>query len=41
VLTPLCAADHPPAPTELRRALQTVDRHIDTYVTNARMREAA
>ena len=40
-LTPLCAADHPPAPIELRRALQTVDHHIDTYITNACIREAA
>jgi hypothetical protein len=41
LLTPLWAADHPPAPIELRRALQTVDRHIDAYVTNARIRQAA
>jgi hypothetical protein len=41
VLTPLCAADHPPAPIELRRALHVVDHHIDTYVANARIREAA
>jgi hypothetical protein len=41
VLTPICAADHPPAPTELRRALHLLDHHIDNYVANARIREAA
>jgi hypothetical protein len=41
VLAPLCAADHPPAPVELRRALHTIDRHIDDYVTAARIQQAA
>jgi hypothetical protein len=38
VLRPLVAAgDHPPAPVELRRALATIDRTIDDYVTHARL----
>jgi hypothetical protein len=41
VIVPLCAADHPPAPTELRRALHTLDRYIDDYVTTARIRRVA
>jgi hypothetical protein len=41
LLRPLLAADHPPAPLELRRALRTIDRNIDDYVTNARLRAAA
>ncbi len=34
-------ADEPPAPIELRRALATIDRTIDTYITNARLGTAA
>ena len=42
ILRPLLAApDQPPAPTELRRALATIDRIIDDYVTNARLGTAA
>ena len=42
VLRPLvAAADQPPAPIELRRALTTIDRTIDTYVENARLATAA
>ncbi len=42
LLRPLLdAADRPPAPVELRRALATVDRTIADYVTNARLRPAA
>ena len=33
--------DHPPAPIELRRALATIDRAIDTYITDARLGTAA
>jgi hypothetical protein len=32
LLRPLMAADHPPAPLELRQALRTIDRHIDEYL---------
>jgi hypothetical protein len=42
VLRPLvAAADQPPAPTELRRALATIDRVINEYVDHARLRPAA
>jgi hypothetical protein len=41
VLTPLCAVDHPPAPVELRRALRTIDHHINDYITAARLQQAA
>ena len=42
VLRPLLAApDQPPAPIELRRALATIDRIINDYVTNARLGTAA
>ncbi len=37
----LDAADQPPAPVELRRALATVDRLIAEHVINARLRPAA
>jgi predicted MarR family transcription regulator len=41
-LRPLVAAgDQPPAPTELRRALATLDRVIGDYVDNARLGAAA
>jgi len=42
VLRPLvAAADQPPAPIELRRALATIDRTINHYVDNARLAPAA
>jgi hypothetical protein len=41
VLGPLLAADRPPAPIEVRRALATLDRAVDDYVTNARLGAAA
>jgi hypothetical protein len=41
LLAPLLAADQPPAPIELRRALRTIDSAIDDYVTHARIRPAA
>ena len=37
----LDAADQPPAPIELRRALATIDRTITTYVDQARFGTAA
>jgi hypothetical protein len=41
VLAPLLAADRPPAPIEVRRALATLDRAVSNYVTNARLGAAA
>jgi hypothetical protein len=41
VLAPLLAADHPPAPIQVRRALATLDRAVNDYVTNARLGTAA
>jgi predicted MarR family transcription regulator len=41
LLGPLLAADHPPAPTELRQALRTIDHAINDYTANARIRKAA
>jgi predicted MarR family transcription regulator len=41
VLRPLIAADAPPASLELRRALATVDRHVHSYLDQARPRNAA
>lgn len=41
LLGPLLAADHPPAPRQLRRALTTIDQTIGEYVTNARLGHAA
>ena len=41
VLQPLVdASDQPPAPIELRRAMATIDRTINDYVTNARIAAA-
>jgi hypothetical protein len=37
----LAAADQPPAPVELRRALATIDRVINDYVDHARLGTAA
>ncbi|HSU35638.1 MAG TPA: hypothetical protein VLJ88_08255 [Propionibacteriaceae bacterium] len=41
LLRPLIAADTPPAPVELRRALQTIDRHLNNYIDHARLGKAA
>jgi hypothetical protein len=41
LLRPLSAADHAPAPPELRNALSTIDRALANYVTNARLGVAA
>jgi hypothetical protein len=41
LLRPLLAADHPPAPPELRNALRTIDRAIADYVANAHLGVAA
>jgi hypothetical protein len=41
LLRPLVAANAPPAPVELRRALVTIDRHVQHYITNAGLRNAA
>jgi predicted MarR family transcription regulator len=41
VLRPLTAADKPPAPAELRSALATLDRHVHSYLEQARLGNAA
>ncbi|MGH7310098.1 MAG: hypothetical protein ACREK6_15540 [Candidatus Rokuibacteriota bacterium] len=41
ILRPLLAADHAPAPLELRRALATIDHAVADYVTHARLGAAA
>ena len=41
LLRPLLAADQPQAPPELRHALRTIDRHIEDYITRARLTRAA
>jgi predicted MarR family transcription regulator len=41
VLAPLLAADQPPAPIAVRRALATLTRAVNDYVTNARLSTAA
>ena len=42
LLAPLLnAGDQPPAPIELRRALNQIDRTLDTYITDARLGTAA
>jgi len=41
LLGPLIAADLPPAPLELRRALATIDRHVTGYTDRARLPNAA
>ena len=41
LLRPLLAADQPQAPSELRAALRTIDQHIATYITCARLSQAA
>jgi predicted MarR family transcription regulator len=41
LLRPLLAADKTPAPVPLRQALATIDRHINGYINDARMKNAA
>jgi hypothetical protein len=41
LLRPLLAANQPQAPPELRTALRTIDRHIEDYITRARLSKAA
>ena len=41
LLGPLLAADQPPAPAEVRAALRTLDRSVDDYIDQARIRPAA
>lgn len=41
VLAPLLAADHPPAPPELRQALRVIDRTVAHYVDHATLGRAA
>ena len=36
-LRPLLAADRPPAPLELRRALRALERAIDDYIVNSKI----
>jgi hypothetical protein len=38
---PLLAADQPPAPIELRRALATIDNHVRGCIDHARLGRAA
>ena len=37
IAIPLVETSDPPAPIELRRAIATIDRVINDYVTNARV----
>lgn len=41
LLRPLLAADKAPAPTQLRQALATIDRHVKSNIGDARMKNAA
>lgn len=41
LLGPLLAADEPPAPVELRRALKVIDSALDGYISEARIKPAA
>jgi hypothetical protein len=41
LLRPLLAADQPQAPPGLRRALATIDHHVDDYIAQARLKPAA
>jgi hypothetical protein len=41
LLRPLMAADQPQAPPELREALRILNRHVEDYVTRARLGKAA
>jgi hypothetical protein len=40
LLRPLLAADQPQAPAELRSALRAIDRHVEDYITRARLAAA-
>ena len=37
LLRPLLAADQPPAPLPLRQALRTIERHLEDYLSEARI----
>ena len=41
LLRPLAAADQPQAPPGLRQALAAIDRHVDDYIAQARLKPAA
>jgi hypothetical protein len=41
LLRPLMAADQPQAPPDLREALRTLNRHVDDYISRARLEKAA
>jgi predicted MarR family transcription regulator len=41
LLMPLTAADQAQAPPELRQALRTLDRHVESYIDRARLTGAA
>ncbi len=41
LLRPLIAADEPPAPPDLRRALRAIERHVHTYADHARLGNVA
>jgi predicted MarR family transcription regulator len=41
LLRPLAAADQPQAPPRLRQALTVIDRHVEDYITRARLKPAA
>ena len=41
LLRPLAAADQPQSPPELRQALAVIDRHVEDYITRARLKPAA
>jgi hypothetical protein len=41
LLRPLMAADQPQAPPELRQALSTINRHVDSCIDRARLKTAA
>jgi hypothetical protein len=41
LLRPLLAAGQPPAPPDLRAARHAIDQHINSYITRARLTQAA
>ena len=41
LLHPLLAANHPPAPPQLRAALEVIDQSVRDYVRDARLRRAS
>jgi hypothetical protein len=41
LLRPLMAADQPQAPPDLRQALETLNQHVDDYISRARLGKAA